>query len=318
MASIMRPAPFPSLRRALALTMVAALAALLATIPGPARADGDLPDRDYATVPKNCFAPGQEIRTPGPCYLTKYQGKRPTLILWGDSHAWQFIPALRQAVKGQKVNLISFASGSCPPAVVPAPPKGERYPGKCELNDALALKFIKKQRNQDKRFKVVLASNWGGFRQGYAKMMMDEVYPTSGYTDFVKQMIRLSHEGTPKLFTQLGRMGIDTDVIAQAATVPTAIGTCEAGQDPYLCDIPRWRAIPEERDTANFLKRQMSKLKNNPRYIDSTPSYCDVEVCHGQVGTIQTFYDNLHLSATRTRNLRQYFGPSVNDLQRGR
>ena len=74
--------------------------------------------------------------------------------------------------------------------------RAKRYPGKCELNDALALKFIKKQRNEGKRFKVVLASNWGGFRQGYRKMLMDEVMPTSGYTDFVRQMIRLSHEGS--------------------------------------------------------------------------------------------------------------------------
>lgn len=268
-------------------------------------------------MPKECFAPGQEIRTPGPCYLNKYKGKRPTLILWGDSHAWQFIPAVRQAVMGKNVNLISFASGSCPPAVVPKPPKGERYPGKCELNDALALKFIKKQRNENKRFKVILASNWGGFRQGYRKMVMDEVMPTSGYTDFVKQMIRLSHEGTPKLFTKLGKMGVDTDVIAQSAVVPERVPVCEAGQDPYLCDIPRWRAIPEERDTQNFLRQQMRKLKNNPRYIDASPSYCDADVCHGLVGTIETFYDSLHLSATRTRNLRQYFGPSISDLLRG-
>ncbi|WP_232678615.1 SGNH hydrolase domain-containing protein [Nocardioides sp. R-C-SC26] len=276
------------------------------------RADGE---RDYARVPKKCFAPGQEIRTPGPCYLTKYQKSRRTLILWGDSHAWQFIPALRRAVKGKPINLISFASGSCPPAQVLIAPK---YAGKCEENDALALQFIKKQRQSKARFKVILASNWGGFRQGYRKVLLDEVVSTSGYTDFVKQMVRLSHDGTPRLFTTLGKLRVDVDVIAQAATVPDRVPACTPGQDPYLCEIPRWRAIPEESETRSWLKGQMRKLANNPRYIDASPSYCDETTCFGLVNGIQTFYDNLHLSATRTRNLAQYFNWSINDLLRKR
>ena len=93
--------------------------------------------------------------------------------------------------------------------------------------------------------------------------------------------------------------------------------SCAAGNDPYACDIPRRRALPEERRTARFLKQQMSQLTGKTGYLDPTEAYCTVTICGGSVDGIYTWYDHLHLSATRTKALSSYFRPSIRQLRRG-
>ncbi len=129
-------------------------------------------------------------------------------------------------------------------------------------------------------------------------------------------MVALSHEGTPLLFKRLGKLGVDVDVIAQAAVIPERVKSCSAGEDPYGCDIPRWRALREEGRTDSWLRGQMTRLAGDPGYIQTTGAYCNALVCGGNVGGIYTWYDRLHLSATRTKALAPYFRPSILDLKR--
>jgi len=322
--AIMRAPLHESSRRRLitrARTLVVALvsALLLTLLPSFAAAnqaadEDPLAGLDAPRMPAECYGPGQTTVEPAPCPLNTYRPKRPTIILWGDSHAYQYIPALREAVRGAGVNLVSFVAGSCAPFAVNRRP-GTNYSGKCERSNDVAMSTIEDLIRKHRTFKVILGSNWSGFRIAYRRIFLNEDVPAD-YEDYTRKMVKLSHEGTPKLFTQLGRMGVDVDVIAQAATVPVQKSECAAGTEPYLCDLPRWRALPEERDTEQWLRGQMSKLKGSPRYIDATGGYCNASVCHGQIGDIKTFFDNLHLSATRTRNLDQYFGPSVREVKR--
>ena len=48
------------------------------------------------------------------CDLNQQRPGAPTLVVWGDSHAWQMVPALQAAVAGQGINLVGFLFGSCP------------------------------------------------------------------------------------------------------------------------------------------------------------------------------------------------------------
>ncbi len=296
--------------------MVALLAAVvglgLLAAPAARAGEGSL---DTPTMPPECFGPAQTSGDPYPCPLVDYDARRPTLLLWGDSHAWQYIPALRRAVAGRDVNLVSFVAGSCPPVAIPKRP-GKDYSAKCEQSNYEAMQTVRTLIKRKMPFRIVLGSNWSGFRIAYRRLFLEDVVPVFGYTDYTKKMVRLAHEGTPRLFTQLGKLGVDVTVIGQAATVPDLVMPCPAGQDPYQCRIPRWQAIPEEQDTATWLKGQMGKLRGDTRYVDATPAYCDATFCAGNVGGISTWYDHLHLSATRTRNLSSYFAGTVRQVKR--
>jgi hypothetical protein len=280
-------------------------------------ARGDLAGVDAPKLPPGCFGPARSGPDPFPCPLNPYKPRRPTIMLWGDSHAYMYIPALREAVRGENVNLVSFVAGSCPPVLR----LRDRGPGLCRRSNYVALKTVQQLVREKKRFKVVLGSNWSGFRRAFRRVYLEDAAGIpSGYDDYTKDMVRLAHEGTPALFDRLGRMGVDVDIIDQAATVPERRRSCAAGEDPYDCDLPRWRALPEERRTDAYLREQQAKIqvRGRSRIIDATPGYCTATVCRGKVGPVHTYFDDLHLSATRTRKLARYFKAAVRDLHRAR
>src|SRR5687767_6631371 len=86
--------------RLLLLVLAALLTAtLLGAAPAPASARDDLSDVDAPVLPPGCFGPARTGIDPFPCPLNTYREKRPTIILWGDSHAYMYIPALKEAVR---------------------------------------------------------------------------------------------------------------------------------------------------------------------------------------------------------------------------
>lgn len=282
------------------------------------QARGDLEGVDAPQLPPGCFGPARSGIDPFPCPLNTYRPKRPTILLWGDSHAYEWIPALKEATRGQKVNLVSFVAGSCPPVLITK----NNGKGACRRSNYVALKTVQALVRKKLRFKVVLGSNWSGFRRAYRAVYAEQVGgPPSGYDAFTKDMVRLAHEGTPRLFDRLGKMGVDVDLIGQAATVPERRPACAAGDEPYNCDLPRWRAMPQERATGGYLKRLQARItrgRGSSRIIDASPGYCTATVCRGKIGAIETYFDDLHLSATRTRNLARFFKPAVADMHRRR
>lgn len=273
-----------------------------------ARAEG----ADVPTLPAGCFGPGNPGGSPDrPCHLNTFKKKRPTVVLWGDSHAWQMIPAVTEAVKRTGVNLVSFVAGSCAPlAVLHAKPQGV-----CEHSNAAALAYVKRLHQSGRKVRVLLGSNWSGFRVAYRRLMLEQIGVDSGYEPYTKQMVMLSHEGTPTLFRRLGRLGVDVSVIAQAAVVPDANPTCDAGQDPYQCDIARWRALPEEGRTATWLKQQLRQVTGTRGFVETKAAYCTALVCHGFDDGISTFYDHLHLSASRSRSLAPAFRATFTSMR---
>lgn len=300
----------------IAILVVALLAALGTVLAVPASQAAASPARaegvDAPHMPAGCFGPSQPGGSPDkPCHFNNFVRSRPTVVLWGDSHAWQYIPALTEAVKGQKVNLVSFVAGSCAPLSM-----GNREPtGVCERSNVAALAYVTKLKKRGSPVKALLGSNWAGFRIAYRRMQLEAVGIDSGYEPYTKKMVLLSHEGTPLLFKKLGQRGIDVDVIAQAAVVPDHNPDCAAGNDPYQCDIVRWRALREEGRTATWLKGQMAGLTGHKRYIETTDAYCDDLVCHGTLDGIATFFDHLHLSQTRTRTLAPYFRATFSSMK---
>jgi hypothetical protein len=88
-----------------------------------------------------------------------------------------------------------------------------------------------------------------------------------------------------------------------------------AHRDPYTCPLPRNRAIPYERRIKGWLRDQMTHLPGNPRLIQVNGRFCGPNRCRGYKGGIHTFFDDHHLSATRTRTLKPEFLPSFRNIR---
>ena len=130
---------------------------------GPARARRSSPTRSTTTTRSRRAAPGPRAphpRHPNGCRLTAWVRNRPTVVLWGDSHAWQNIPALIKAANAEQVNLTAFVMGKCPPSKIRIQ---KRYPGQCERSNALALKYVRETAQRPQPVQVILGSHWAGF-----------------------------------------------------------------------------------------------------------------------------------------------------------
>jgi hypothetical protein len=121
----------------------------------------------------------------------------------------------------------------------------------------------------------------------------------------------LFHSGTPALFRRLGREAVDVHVVGQVLTVPRPADFCLGGTQPYVCDMPRDRAIPEEDATRDWVQRQMSRLAGRPRYFEVNGAVCGALTCKGMKDGIYTFFDDVHLSATRSSTLAPRFARTL-------
>lgn len=296
-------------RRAHVLTTAVALAllaSLLAFAPSASAARPD-PTEDYPRLPSKCIQPGKIIPQKGLiCELTPFVKTRPTMLLWGDSHAWQHIPALQPLAERTNINLVSVVLGGCPPVKVPlsTPPGG--YESSCEESNAKAMRVVSRLDKAGRPFKVMVGSNWTGYRRIYREMVRGQL--RAPYPAHYLEKAQLAHSGTPPLFDWLAKKRIAVDVIAQAVTVPFVdTPPCERGSEPFVCSLERKIALPNENDTRKWLQRLMGPLAGTPGYVDVNSSVCSATRCRGLIDGIYTFYDLHHISATRSRMNQRFF-----------
>jgi len=291
----------PRLLRGLLVGLLLSLVlGLLVAAPSTARQPD--PAHDYYEIPQGCAGPARvEKQRPNGCRLTPWRRKRPTVVLWGDSHAWQHIPALLKAAAKENVNLTAFVMGKCPPAKVRIQ---RRYPGKCEESNALALKYVRETARRRQPVQVLLGSHWAGYRKVIARIERTGKVPP-GYDDFDLRMLRLFRDHTPKLFPALLRTRARLAIIGQTAT-------CERGNPPYHCTLPRKRAIQQEVIT----RRWLAGLSRGARQVDVNKGFCTRTKCRGRVKGIYTWWDWGHLTKTRDYRLARYFRPLLRDLRK--
>ncbi|MCW2815120.1 MAG: hypothetical protein JWN84_2575 [Nocardioides sp.] len=269
------------------------------------------PGDDFPRLPAQCYDDRGVITSP--CRITSFTG-RPMVVLWGDSHAQMYLPALRQVARNQRVNLTAVLFGGCP---VSKPfPRSAGYPRTgCDEHNVESLAYVRDLTQRRSRVRVLVGGFWSGYRQAYdIAREEDRTGVPSGLSDYRKHMAALGVERTRPMFGAIGRLGVPVDMIGQAATVPLDPRRCAAGREPYQCDLPRHRALHHEGDNERWIRRTlMAPLPGRPRLIDATPSYCTRSTCLAHVRGLNTFYDDIHLGAGLTRTLAAYFRPVFRD-----
>jgi hypothetical protein len=314
----MVPARTATRMLAVALAVLSTLAALLLISAAPASARVD-PTKDTPYLPTKCGG-GTGALMPqnrGACPLKAFHSNWPTVLIWGDSHAWEYTPALRKLTAHRNVNLVAFTRGGCPPMEAPNPDKKSGISCVASNNDA--LHYVEHLSKQGPRVQVILASNWVTYRNAWIRADAGEPQPAD-QEPYVEKMAVLAEDGIPRLLGTLGAMqNVRTDVVSSVLRVPSDAPSCASGENPYSCDLPRSQAIPDEADTKNWLANEMGSLKPSARLIDVNSHFCETvllrgPICHGMIGpdsSVHTFYDDLHISATASKQLTDFFAKSI-------
>ena len=277
----------------------------------PADAAPSDPTGDYFKLPTKCLPNGTPIPIrPGACYIGAYKSKRPTVVVWGDSHALQHLAGIQEATRGRNVNLVAFVFPSCPPTD-PGLPMAQLNDS-CERANAFALKWVLKHHRRE-GVRVIFGTFWQSYlsRLRGVNVVGDQI--GSEHDLYIKKRALMFKTGTPRLFRTLREQRVPVDAIAQSPYVPTP-AQCAEGQNPFVCDLPRGQALPQSGLTRRYIEARLRGQIDRPRYIQYTQAICTKQVCHGLVDGVYTWHDQLHLSATRSRLLAPYFSRSIDLL----
>ena len=277
----------------------------------PARAaydsdDAQDPPTSTQVLPPRCLGDGETLPSrPGACHLTRYGTQRPTIIVWGDSHAWQQLPAIKAQAQATRTSVIVFVMGACPPMDL----RSSDVRGSCIVQNQKAINLVARKTKRGERFKVVLGAFWELYRDLHARSEAGWT-PTSDEL-FLADRAELFAQGGAKLFRTLGRWQVPTAAIAQVPWVPENAPGCEAGEAPYACDLPRTTAISAEGDTAAWVKAKLGRIPASG-YIDTTGYLCNPYTCRAQLNGEAVYLDDLHLDPAVTGA----FAPAYRDLFR--
>jgi peptidoglycan/LPS O-acetylase OafA/YrhL len=302
---------------------------------------------DVPPLPDDCLGAQPFIPDePGICELKPYEPGRPTIVLWGDSHAWMYIPALEAVTRNRDVNLVAFVMGACPMFM------SDTATGKCARSNRVALDWVERHVDDRAPMKIIGSFSYVTYRGIPTVGLIQERDRANANIEYVEQMASYVQEGTAPLFDRLGEIRADVDLVGPTPIIPRNAPLCEAIDRPFSCDVPRDDAILNEDDNRAWIEGLMSKLygatdpetgkrrivvttdtagrgarkdldgdgdvmddPTPPRLIDVSPALCDEDTCFAEAGGITYYFDDNHLSATMSKTLKRYFLPSVKEIE---
>lgn len=299
----------PALVAVLAVTTVPTAALPGAVTTAPTTAASSLrDDPDRVDLPHRC-TDDDGYPAIGLCRLLPRKPGAPTVVLWGDSHAWQVIPALRAAAADRRVNLVSWVLGGCPPMLARRIQPGSPSTNGCDVHGVRVLDWLRAKKERGERFRLVVGTSWELYHDVVTpRDDLDRRYPGTS-TEWVKQNAWKSRGAMPRLFRTLGRLAIPTDVVGQMPMVYAGEPDCELGA--FQCDLPRVGTLKDARANNARIRELRGHLARGGRLVRPARTLCTTTVCRGRLGGTPVYFDRLHVGQRASEQLADLFVPTV-------
>ncbi|HEX5711701.1 MAG TPA: acyltransferase family protein [Solirubrobacterales bacterium] len=213
------------------------------------------------------------------CVYGDAQGKR-TMVLFGDSHAMQYFPAMEELAGKHGWRLVALAKAECTPGEteVLSVTTGSEYT-ECETWRERALKRIEAMGPQTT---VVMSG------------ATDYTPVADGGRPGGRARAATLEEGYVATLTRLSRAGLQTAVIKDPPGASSDIPSCVSQELANLesCAFRRVRDVDRDYDARAARKTDGAHL------IDVTGEICPDDVCRAVIGNALVYRDKSHLSAT--------------------
>jgi hypothetical protein len=231
-------------------------------------ADTQQPPAPVPVLPTRCVGAGTMPVNARPCPVLRAGKRRPLVVVWGDSHAWQQTRGVVAAARDRDLSLTTFEIGTCPPMILRK--RESRSP--CANLGRAAIEHIRQQA-RTRRVRVVLGGYWHGYLTGAER-------PDGTY---LSRQAQLFQSGGPRAFARLARMrNVRTIGIGQQPTLGLGITI------PAL-DLPRAQVVPEEARIDRWLATRVDRV------VRPTTLLCGPVLCLSSVGDRSVYTDSLHL-----------------------
>jgi hypothetical protein len=251
--------------------------------PEPSRADSD---RSQA-YEDGCLVTFRARRSP-PCVYGD-RNSAVTVVLFGDSHANQFFPALEPIARARHWRLVALTKGGCPPA--PGTLRDPRTQGwmnrDCRIWRAWALRRIARERPA-----LIVTSGSNGSR-----VWRGGVRLASGASD---RVVARAYARTAR---RLARIAPRVVAIRDTPRPTLAVGGCVAAhmRDLRRCAFARPRAVGQPDPISRALDRV-----DGVKVLDPLPELCPRSLCPAVIGNVLVWRRLAHVTGTYSGTMSRW------------
>jgi peptidoglycan/LPS O-acetylase OafA/YrhL len=244
-----------------------------AIVPDPAAARNDRPDG----YDDKCLTTLRESKVRSCVYGDRESGF--TVVLAGDSHAAQWVPALQPIARANKWKLITYTKASCPLLQTPVAQTKQAYPSCTEWNRAVRAQLTGKNRP---KLLITSSSAHSLFKDG--KPMTGEAGRTALIEGFKQTWSGLAGNDLPTVVLR-GTPQPGLDVPDCVSKHRDRLTQCAAKRDTALDGIG---AVQEK--AASGLRRV--------HLINLNDAICPADRCAAVIGGMLVYRDAEHLTAS--------------------
>ncbi|QYH35617.1 acyltransferase family protein [Salinibacterium sp. M195] len=243
-------------------------------LPSLAEASGSVP----STYASGCHLGVAEVVAPDCVFGDTESSSR--VVLFGDSHAAQWFPALEASSAAHGTALYNLTKSSCPSIPVAIELENVPYRACDEWRDNSVAQI------NELRPSMVIVSNFSS----YIGVDGDAISPESWARGY--EALRQAIDPT-----------IDVAVISDTPSFPQTPALCLAQHlnDALACSESRSHAIKADFAAANIV----SSKAIGAQFVDLTDAFCDSERCGVIVGATLMYRDSHHITVEYSRILSQ-------------
>ncbi|MEO5663082.1 MAG: acyltransferase family protein [Nocardioides sp.] len=256
---------------------------------------------DFPRPPESCrLHPADTVpRTGARCEVTPFDPGRPSIVLRGDSQAWQLLPAVLDRAIAQDVNVVAWIYPDCPPL---------------QLSDDRAWTFLigYEQGSVDwKRWADCLVVNQ------IASLDITALADAGGVeTIAAASWPTYRSSAEPRVLGMLDRGTRGLVAQAEEQPVTLVVPIPELSRDGTSCRSRMWRVTACDLDRAaadDFVSESAQWVRmvagDDAPVLDLTPDLCDDKTC-----SATSYLDPTRLDAQRVEQLAPYFDDVIDRL----
>ncbi len=209
-----------------------------------------------------------------------------TFVLFGDSHAAQWFPALDKYAQKNNIRLVTFTKSACPAIDTPILLKGVEYTS-CRLWRDAALKKI-----QALSPHTIIISN---YQRSQERIDAEDQQAAWG-------------DGLKRIFNSLPASA-QVVVIADTPDFPRTPAICLSNHllDADNCALEKRRAV----DDSLVALEQKITIENKHHYVNMNDYLCTVETCGPIIGNVLVYRDQHHITVEFSDKLAAVLGSAI-------
>lgn len=216
-----------------------------------------------------------------------------TVVIYGDSHAAQWLKPLSAMAKQHHIKLIPLTKAGCMPADVHLRYKGIAY-DQCDTYRTWAMQQIKQIKP-----KLVILSG-----------LLDTpiLDPDTGKEMPGAKGTKLFKDGAARTLEKLHSLTDEVDIISDQSRLPKDAGTCLGSRTANLSTCAE---SPDKVTVARDAVWKSTAAKHGADYINMQPWECHDDVCPIVVDGTIVYRDDHHLTTTYAERLRPVLAEKI-------